>query len=533
MGLSTYSRRTVAVFCAMIAASMGLIIRLAALSRDGGVRAVSGSYGSCTVNAVSDRAYIYDCRFLPLVNRSDRYFAAVLPSPSNARLLEEHYGPEAVSSLIAARKPVVIPLDSPDVYAEGVEICRGKRRYSDHQPAVHVIGSLTGGMTQGASGIEKALDGYLAANGAKISVRYRVDALGRAFEAVAPETLTENLGSRTGVVLTLDLRMQNIAEAALRRTGQGAVVIMDVKNGDIKALASYPSYDPNDLSDLTNAELSPFINRAFSAYSVGSTFKLVTAAAALESGITGDFEHFCPGCIDVGGVRFNCQKLSGHGSLTMRDALAVSCNPYFIALAAETGANSIRLLAEQLGFGTADTFCDGLSTAEGNLPSAQTLSTPAGAANFAFGQGELLATPIQICKLVCAIANGGYSVTPRLIDGYTEDGRTLSDTAPIYAQNRVLSASTAETLREYMVNVVENGSGRRAAPEAGGAGGKTASAQTGQYAYGVEKIEGWFAGFYPADEPRLAIVVLAEGAGSGALAAAPIFKEIADGIGEI
>ena len=527
-----YQLRSAVIFCAMTALSMGLIIRIAALSQGSGIMPVSDGYGSCTIEVVSDRAYIYDCKFLPLVNRENRYFASIVPSPSNSYLLEEYYGSEALPSLISARKPVVIPVDSPDIYAGGVEVYQGKRRYSDGQPAVHVIGSLTDGMTTGASGIEKALDAYLSANGTRISARYSADALGRAFDSGTPETLTRNFGSRAGVVLTLDLRIQNIAETALNKLGQGAVVVMDVKNGDIKALASHPDYDPNHISDYTDAENSPFLNRAFAAYSVGSTFKLVTAAAALESGIPTTFEHSCPGWIDAGGVRFNCQKLSGHGELSMKDALAVSCNPYFIALAAETGAENIKSLAIRLGFGTADVFCDGLCTSSGNLPSDQTLSTPAGAANFAFGQGELLATPVQICKLVCTIANGGYSVTPRLIDGYTEDGRTLSEAAPIYAQNRVLSASTAATLRKYMVNVVKNGSGRRAAPESGGAGGKTASAQTGQFTDGVEKIEGWFAGFYPADEPRYAIVVLAEGAGSGATAAAPVFKEIADGIGE-
>ncbi len=464
-------RRAAAVFCVMIVLSMGLIVRLAVLSRGSGIMPVSDGYGSYTLEAVHDRAYIYDCRFLPLVNRENRYFAAVLPSEANSHLLSEYYGPEAVPQLLSAKKPVVFPVASPDIYASGVEIYQGKRRYSDDQPAVHIIGSLTDGMTTGASGVEKALDGYLDANGARISVRYRADALGRAFDSGAPETLTQSFGSRAGVVLTLDLRIQNIAEAALQKLERGAVVVMDVKNGDIKAAASHPAYDPNHISDYTEAPDSPFLNRAFAAYSVGSTFKLVTAAAALESGVPTTFEHVCTGSIDVGGVRFNCQKLTGHGALAMKDALAVSCNPYFIALASETGAESIRELAIRLGFGAADTLCDGLCTAPGNLPSSLTISTPAGAANFAFGQGELLATPLQICKLVCTIANGGYSVTPRLIDGYTEDGRTLCESAPVYAQNRVLSERTAAILQKYMINVVKNGSGRRAAPEHGGAGG--------------------------------------------------------------
>jgi len=528
--MSFKNSRIAAVFSLLLALMMGLVFRLASLSTGASLKPVSASHGSFTLEMINDRAYIYDCRFIPLTNSTPRYSAAVLPLPDNLPLLEQYYPSSDLSRLLADRKPILLPIDTADTDLRGVQVYRGKNRYSENQPAVHVIGSLGDGMTVGESGIEKALDQYLTQNSTVIKARYRADALGRAFDDGAPETLTLNPDNPAGAVLTIDLRLQNIAENALKKLNCGAVVIMDVRSGDLKAVASYPEFDPNDLSASLDAELSPFLNRAFSAYSVGSTFKLVTAAAALESGIPVTFEHTCCGSITVGDVKFNCQYLSGHGSLEMERALAVSCNPYFISLGSEVGGDKIAELASLIGFGCADTLWENYSTAPGNLPSNRTLALPAGTANFAFGQGELLATPLQICKLICVIANGGFTVAPRLIDGFTEDGITLCDTAPRYSPNRVISAETAETLRQYMINAVENGSGRNAAPEHLGAGGKTASAQTGQYIDGDEKIEGWFAGFYPADEPQFAIVVLAEGAGSGAVAAAPVFKEIADGI---
>ncbi|MBE6884196.1 MAG: hypothetical protein E7487_06285 [Ruminococcaceae bacterium] len=528
--MSSKSTRIISLFSLFILFFAFLVFRLAALSQGVGTKPASADHGSYTLNVINDRAYFYDCRFVPLVNNTPQYTAAVLPNPANSFLLESYYPPSAVMELLATRKPVLLPLPSDEIYAPGVQIYRGKKRYSDTQTAVHLIGSLTDAMTVGGSGLEKALDDYLTQNSTVISARYHTDALGRAFDNDIPETITDNPDDPAGVVLTLDLRVQSIAEKALKKLTCGAVVIMDIKNGDIKASASYPVFNPNNLSADMDSALSPFLNRAFASYCVGSTFKLVTAAAALEANIPTTFEHICTGSVTIGDVTFHCQNRTGHGSLMLKDALAFSCNPYFISLAAETGADRIYSLALLLGFGSQDTLWENFSTSPGNLPSAQTLATPAGAANFAFGQGELLATPIQLCKLVCTIANGGYSVTPRLIDGFTDDGVVLTQPAPLYSQNRILSEETANILKEYMINVVKNGSGRRAAPDFLSAGGKTASAQTGQYIDGEEKIEGWFAGFYPAEEPRFAITVLAEGAGSGAVTAAPVFKEIADGL---
>ena len=153
-------------------------------------------------------------------------------------------------------------------------------------------------------------------------------------------------------------------------------------------------------------------------------------------------------------------------------------------------------------------------------------------ANFSFGQGSLTATPVQLACLVSAAANGGGGVTPRLVRGVTADGERLSLETARYDPIPVFSQRAAAAVREGMIGVVEHGSGTAAKPDAGGAGGKTASAQTGQFVDGKEIVHAWFAGFCPAEEPRWAIVVFVEAGESGGDAAAPVFREIAQALEE-
>ena len=210
----------------------------------------------------------------------------------------------------------------------------------------------------------------------------------------------------------------------------------------------------------------------------------------------------------------------------MERALEQSCNPYFIALGREIGDESILTMAEHMGFGRGSDFAEGLSASAGNLPKAA--ASPLELANLSFGQGELLATPLQIAAMVSSIANGGYQVEAQLLLGWTEDGSVPQ--AAEQAKERILSERTAKRLQHDMIQVVEEGSGTNAKPSAGGAGGKTASAQTGRYTEEEEIVHAWFAGFYPADEPRYSIVVLAEGMESGGTYAAPVFRRICEQI---
>lgn len=277
-----------------------------------------------------------------------------------------------------------------------------------------------------------------------------------------------------GVVLTLDREIQQITEDALDRSGfpRAAAVVLEIGSGAIRACVSRPDFDPNDVAAALNSRDAPFVNRAFSAFAVGSVFKPVLAAAAYAHGLE-DFSWTCSGSVTVGGVTFHCPKENGHG--TMR------------------------------------------------------LDSPAALANLSFGQGTLTATPLQICAMTAALAQRGTRIDPYLIAGIrARDGAVTA--APQPATRSVISAEAAAELCRALRRVVTDGSGRRAQSETVAIAGKTATAQTGRLRAGEEIYNAWFTGFFPADAPRYAVTVLVEDGGEGAVSCAPLVREIAERI---
>jgi len=522
-------KRAVGVFCAIMLMLGVMLTRVAALGSGDTLAQAAEVQSSRTMTVLTERAYIYDRYMRPLVNRVSSVCAVVFPGLADGALLSRlAAGSEEYSALVSAGAPFSVREAPEWLSGRGIYRFAAHERYDGNQAAAHLIGYTRDG--EGVYGAELAFDEFLSTHGRSVSITYTADGTGSVLKNSAPEVTLGGNDSADGVILTIDCELQRRAEKALsRRLASGAAVVMNVRTGEILAAASCPTFDINDLSASAADERLPFLNRAFAAWPVGSTFKLLVAGAALDSGYSTDWEYTCTGATDVHGKSFACHWAYGHGKIDMVTALKFSCNPYFINLALSLGSGRIREDAENLGFGVRDVFADGWETADGHLQSESELANPADVANFAFGQGTLAATPVQLAKLIAAIANGGYAVTPKLWLGTLEDGR-LTET-PVCAQNRVFSEDTTAMLRAMMAEVVEEGSGTAARPVAGGAGGKTASAQTGRFREdGTEVVEAWFAGFWPAVEPRYAIVVLAEGMDSGGEWAAPVFRDIANGL---
>ena len=532
-----HSYRVVGIYALLLCLFLGMCFRLSSVSSDQKVLQTAQSQGSSLVRAVESRGNIYDRNLVRLVNCPDEehplYRAAVAPSAEALNLLSRYYDPQKLLSLMRQGRPFAITLEKEKVYGKGIAIFPYVSRYSEQQLAPHIIGYVNGS-GEGVSGIELAFNDYLKETGRTVDVRFQTDGVGNTFSGVAPEVEEINGDSQEGLILTLDSRIQAAAEKAMESVAKGAAVVMDVETGDLLACVSTPSFQPNNLSASLEDPNAPFVNRAFSAYNVGSTFKLVVAARALEVGVSPDESIVCTGTIEVGDQVFPCHFAQGHGETDMLRALEWSCNPYFIHLIQEIGGEGAAILAGDIGFGRADVFTENYKTAAGYLPAKEEFQNPAAEANFGFGQGTLMATPVQIAKLISCIANGGEAVQARLIQGYAGVDGTVTSYMPRYSRVRVMSEKTADLLKEYMISVVENGSGQLAKPTTGGAGGKTASAQTGQFSGEgedrKEKIDAWFSGFYPAENPQYAIVVLAEGMESGSDYAAPVFQKIADAI---
>jgi penicillin-binding protein 2 len=238
----------------------------------------------------------------------------------------------------------------------------------------------------------------------------------------------------------------------------------------------------------------------------------------------------CVGKTDVEGRNFNCHKLDGHGWQDMPQAMANSCNTYFIELARCLDIREYRRLATYLGFGREAHLCAGIIGSGGVLPTEKDLSVPAELANFSFGQGKLTATPLQITQLTCTIANRGNMPVLRLIKGLTHDGESIiSEKRPLYSE--VLSIDTAEKIKKMMILAVQRNERSNARSRLVNVGAKTSTAQTGRFdENGEELCHAWITGFFPAEDPQYAVTVLIENGGYGNDAAAPVFRRIAEKI---
>lgn len=524
-------KRVVGILSVMVLIFSLIFFRVFSLSVQDTLAMAADNQSSYRMDVTTARGMFYDTNMEPLVNTAVDHIAAVIPTPESITALTSLLGGEKRDYVVEKSedyKPFTVNLGSLDINNENITLFDQPNRYGSEHLCQHVIGYLDA-EGHGVDGLERVFDDILSESTKRVSVRYQVNALGQALTGGQLEVIEEG-NNQKGVVLTIDKDIQRIAETAARKgIEKGAVVVMDTATGEIKALVSVPDYDPEDVGASLDNEKGPLINRTMTPYNVGSTFKLLVCAAALEQGISPDTTYECQGAIDIQGQIFHCHDLSGHGYSDMNRAVEVSCNPYFIQLALQVGYDDIGKMADAIGFGKEDIFYTDYASAAGHMTTKEEILNDATLANLGFGQGTLMATPIQIAKLISTIANGGYAVTPSLIKGITDDqGGELVETIDILEPTPVMSKKTAGIVQNFMINVIDNGSGKKAKPKHCVAGGKTASAQTGMFKDGEELIHAWFSGFCDVGEHRYAIVVLCEEKESGGDYAAPIFKEIVD-----
>ena len=328
--------------------------------------------------------------------------------------------------------------------------------------------------------------------------------------------------------LTIDLEVQRAAERALPDTLAGAVVALDPRTGSVLALANKPTFDPNIFVSFQAQEerkevlqsKTTLLNRALRGrYPPGSTLKMVSAIAALETGITDTLSFFaaCAGSLVVGDVVFHCNNLNGHGEMSLMEAMETSCNIYFHHLAQIMGMEMWRKYAAKFGFGQPTGIALEPRESKGLLPSRQYYQERDGwtfghLLNLIIGQGAMLATPIQMARYTAAIANGGYLVTPY-----------LCDPPPPRQPIAGVSATTLEIVRKAMYRVVygERGTGHRAQINHIEVAAKTGTAQVPN-----RNDDAWFVAFAPYENPSIAVAVVVEGGGSGGVVAGPIARQV-------
>ena len=518
-------KRVVSVFFCLIFSLSALMLRLYSLSTSGVVRS-AGTGSTLTVEVASGRGFLYDRIGLPFVNTRAQTVAAAAPLAQTMQVLREACTPEDFSEArfrLEKGLPAVVPLLR-DAAGEGIFTVRRPIRYAEPFLIEHLAGycDSTG---HGVCGLEKSFDALLGTR--SCTVTYDVDATGRVLCGGNTRLSDGGLWSPRGVQLTREKRLQAAVREAMlsSRIRKGAAVLLDAQTSDILAMVSLPEWDAAHPENSLRDKDSPFLNRALNPVSVGSVYKIIVAAAALENGVPETFRYTCTGETVQDGVTFHCHLHAGHGAQNMAQAMANSCNPWFIHAARQIPIDAILDLSWRLGLGSSVTLADDIVCGAGVLPDSAELQSDAARANIAFGQGRLTAAPLQIAAATAACVNGGIYHEPRLICAlYDDQGRRTQ--TELSAGERVLRSDTSDTVRELLVYAAAQ-TERLTFKDCGG---KTATAQSGFYRDGVEQLNTWYSGFFPARQPQYVLTVFCEDGDSGASDCLPVFGKIAQEI---
>ncbi len=406
-----------------------------------------------------------------------------------------------------------------------------RRVYPKGAFLTQVLG-LTNVDSDGQSGLESRYNTLL--RGVDGALRTEVDVKAR----LLPDGKTAYIPPEEGSTLrlTVDAGLQGIVEKAMREclaaNSAKAVqcIVMDVNTGAILALCMKPDFDPNDpprndaetLGDLMR------ITAVSDVYEPGSTFKILTCAAALDSGCAALEDRFyCSGSVTVDGDRIRCWKNS-HGSQDLKEALGNSCNPAFVALALRMGTDTFYKYLHAFGLGQ-KTGVDLPGESEGILISARHMKS-VDLARVGFGQ-SVAVTPLQLIAAASAVVNGGRLMRPYIVrEVLDEQGNVIDRTLPTVV-SLPIKPETSATMRSLLENVVENGGGKNGAVAGYRVGGKTGTAQVYKNGRVVSSVHiGSFIGFAPADQPRIAVLVTVNEAqvpvDYGSVTAAPYARQI-------
>ena len=427
----------------------------------------------------------------------------------------------------------------------GVKVDEDYKRYYPYGTLASKVLGFTGADNQGILGLEVKYDEYLQGTNGKILTL--TDARGIEIENAGESRLEPVNGY--DLCLSLDRNIQMYCEQAAKKvcTKKSAdsvsVIVMNPQNGELMAMVNYPEFDLNDPFTLVGdtgesvsaEEKQNLLNKMWrnqcisDTYEPGSTFKIITAAAALEEGVVKlDDAFFCPGYKIVEDRRIRCARTTGHGAETFETGIMNSCNPVFMELGERLGAENFAGYFKQFGL-LSKTNID-LPGEAGTIMHKTENIGPVELATISFGQSFQI-TPIQLVTTVCSIINGGTRVTPHFgVSVQDADGNTVK-TFSYETHENICTAETSETMRYLLEKVVSEGTGKNAKIEGFSIGGKTATSQT--LPRSDHKYISSFLGFAPADNPQVLVLVVInnpQGIYYGGTIAAPVAKEIFENI---
>lgn len=401
---------------------------------------------------------------------------------------------------------------------QSLRIIPYRRRYKEAPIASHLIGYVTNRDRVGAAGLERSFDPFLRPRGDVRLVTYQSGS-GQPLAGLHHRIVKRHPSYYPlQLVTTLNSSIQRQAEQILtaHHIGDGTMVVLDIHTGDVLAMASTPEMNPNAVNPADHN----WRNRALLAETPGSIFKIITAAAALETGAAKPGEQFlCKGTWKDG--RLRCWKREGHGEISLEQGFAASCNLVFAELSERIGAYRLQAAAKQLGIGRRAGWSDQrLVTAFGvysdfrqfdNEEAGMVFAAPltsydrSALAQTAIGQRDVRMSALQVAQLTAMIGGQGMLPVPRIVSEIRFSNHREAVSFPVKPMLPVLRPSTVRWLKQAMIQTTQSGTARLLADLPGGAAGKTGTAQIGK----SERVNYWFTGFLPNKQPRYAVTVLA------------------------
>ena len=429
----------------------------------------------------------------------------------------------------------------------GIKVDEDYKRYYPLDTMASTVLGFTGADNQGILGLEVKYDSYLQGTSGKILTL--TDARGIEIEN-AGETRLEPVNGYD-LYISMDSNIQQYCEQAAekayikKQADEVSVIVMNPQNGELMAMVNYPEFNLNEPFTLIEKmgadgtesadKKQELLNRMWrnpcisDTYEPGSTFKIITAAAALEEGVVSLTDQFyCPGYKLVEDRRIRCAKTSGHGAETFETGIMNSCNPVFIELGERLGVENYYKYFKQFGL-TQKTGID-LPGEAATIMHKQENVGPVELATISFGQSFQI-TPIQLVTTVSSIINGGTRITPHFGVEVRETDGTLVETFSYDKREEICSGETSETMQYLLEKVVSEGGGKNAKIEGYAIGGKTATSQT--LPRSEHRYISSFLGFAPADDPKVLVIAIInnpKGTYYGGLIAAPVVKEIMENI---
>lgn len=429
----------------------------------------------------------------------------------------------------------------------GIKVDEDYKRYYPLDTMASTVLGFTGADNQGILGLEVKYDSYLQGTSGKILTL--TDARGIEIEN-AGETRLEPVNGYD-LYISMDSNIQQYCEQAAekayikKQADEVSVIVMNPQNGEIMAMVNYPEFNLNEPFTLIEEmgadgtesadKKQELLNRMWrnpcisDTYEPGSTFKIITAAAALEEGVVSLTDQFyCPGYKLVEDRRIRCAKTSGHGAETFETGIMNSCNPVFIELGERLGVENYYKYFKQFGL-TQKTGID-LPGEAATIMHKQENVGPVELATISFGQSFQI-TPIQLVTTVSSIINGGTRITPHFGVEVRDTDGTLVETFSYDKREEICSGETSETMQYLLEKVVSEGGGKNAKIEGYAIGGKTATSQT--LPRSEHRYISSFLGFAPADDPKVLVIAIInnpKGTYYGGLIAAPVVKEIMENI---